>query len=269
MLAVPPFSLGFPDGSNQSNYYPSEERITEADITAIAEVMEKHSIEPENTRVRKIVNGNQLTFEILQASADPACIVCQLGGHGLNATIYVKRGDHAAEMTKICSALSEAVKYASNDKQAILLSEYIESFSTGSMNAYRKSQRSWVADISPTVENILGFVEPYRDPYGVRAEWEGAVCISDPNETSKLKGLVDGSTKFIRMLPWAVPGENDGKGPFEASLFEAPAFSIVHRRWYRRRSSGSFPNIYSPCFLYKLCLGGFKPAQCKVPQKEE
>ncbi|TFB00581.1 putative dipeptidyl peptidase 3 [Trichoderma ghanense] len=94
--------------------------------------------------------------------------------------------------------------------------------------AYRMSQKTWVTDISPRVENILGFVEPYRDPYGVRAEWEGVICISDPDETSRLKELVDNSTRFIRMLPWAVPGENDGKGPFEANCFQAPNFTIVH-----------------------------------------
>lgn len=87
-----------------------------------------------------------------------------------------------------------------------------------------------MTDISPRVENILGFVEPYRDLYGVRGECEGAVCISDLDVTRKLKALVDGSTKFIHMLPWAVPDENDGKGPFEASLFQAHDFTIVHCR---------------------------------------
>lgn len=230
MLSVPPFSLGFPDGNNQSNYYPGEERITKEDIAAVAKVMEKYSIEPENTRVRKIMDGTKLTFEILQASAETTTIINHLDGDGLEATIRVERGDHAAEMSRICSALIEAVKYAASDTQAALLLDYIESFSTGSLKAYRKSQKKWVTDISPRVENILGFVEPYRDPYGVRGEWEGAVCISDPDVTSKLKALVDGSTKFIRMLPWAVPGENDGKGPLEASLFQAPDFAIVHCR---------------------------------------
>lgn len=228
MLSVPPFSLGFPDGKNQSNYYPGEERISKEDIAAVAKVMEKYSIEPENTRLRKIMDGTKPSFEILQASVEKTTIINRLGGDSLGATIRVERGDHAAELSRICSALIEAVKYVASDHQAALLSDYIESFSTGSLEAYRKSQKTWVTNISPRVENILGFVEPYRDPYGVRAEWEGAVCISDPDVTSKLKALVDGSPKFIRMLPWAVPGENDGKGPLEASLFKAPDFTIVH-----------------------------------------
>ncbi|KAF9773459.1 hypothetical protein IL306_008715 [Fusarium sp. DS 682] len=228
LLSIPPVSLGFPDATSQSNYYPGQEPITKDDIAAVARVMAKHSIEPENTRVRKVNIAGKPTFEILQASVATSVVSDALDGGGLEATICVKRGDHATEMSNICAALTEAAKYASNPTQASLLSEYIESFTTGSLEAYRKSQKTWVTDISPRVENILGFVEPYRDPYGVRAEWEGAVCISDPDETSKLKELVDSSTKFIRMLPWAVPGDNDGKGPFEANRFQAPDFTIVH-----------------------------------------
>ena len=231
MLSVPPFCLGFSDGNKQSSYYPGEDHITKEDIAAVAQTMKKHCIEPENTRVRKVMDGPKPTFEILQASAETTPIIRNpLNVDGFDATIRVGRGDHAAEMTRICSELMEAVPYVASDKQAALLSEYIESFHNGSLEAYRRSQKTWVTDISPRVENILGFVEPYRDPYGVRAEWEGVVCISDPGETSKLKALVDDSTKFIRMLPWAVPGENDGKGPFEASLFQAPDFTIVHCR---------------------------------------
>lgn len=259
MLSVPPFSLGFPDGNNQSNYYPGRERITKDDIAVVAKVMEKHSIEPENTRVRIIIHGTKPTFEILQASAEPATIINQLDGYGLEATIRVKRGDHAAEMSRICSALMEAVKFAASDNQATLLFDYIESLRTGSLEAYRKSQKRWVTDLSPRVENILGFVEPYRDPYGVRAEWEGAVCISDPDETSKLKALVDGSTKFIRMLPWAVPGENDGKGPFEEASSRPPisqSSTVGDKQMFRQSPSDSF----SACFLYKLCLGSCESA---------
>ncbi|KAJ3493276.1 hypothetical protein NLG97_g4832 [Lecanicillium saksenae] len=33
---------------------------------------------------------------------------------------------------------------------------------------------------------------------------------------------------FLRQLPWAVDGVNDGKGPFEKTLFEAPDFTSIH-----------------------------------------
>lgn len=49
MLSVLPFSVGFLNGNNQSNYYPGEEVVVKEDIAAIAKVMEKHSTEPEDT----------------------------------------------------------------------------------------------------------------------------------------------------------------------------------------------------------------------------
>jgi dipeptidyl-peptidase-3 len=81
------------------------------------------------------------------------------------------------------------------------------------------------------VENIFGFVEPYRDPQGIRAEFEAVVAIADDLETALLTKLVDDSAKFIRKLPWATP-DNDGKGPFEKSLFEPPDFSSIHGECY-------------------------------------
>lgn len=231
ILSVPPFSLGIPNENAQSNYYPGKERITREEIAAVARVMEKHSIEPENTRVRKTVDEGKLVFEVLQASVESDTHAAQYDADELGAVIRIVRGDHAEEMLKICSALSEAKGYAENDKQLKVLSDYIESFQTGSLNAFRESQKTWVTDISPNVENMIGFVEPYRDPYGIRAEWEGVICISDPSETKRLKQFVDKSTTFISLLPCAVAGENGGKGPFEKTLFEPPDFTSIHGSW--------------------------------------
>ncbi|OBT61231.1 hypothetical protein VE03_09671 [Pseudogymnoascus sp. 23342-1-I1] len=231
MLSVPPSSLGFPGENTCSNYYPGNERITREEIAAVSRALEKHSIEPENTRVRKIVEGGNIIFEVLQASVETGPITNENGAHELGDGIRIVRGDHAEELTKICSALTEAKKYTANDKQSTFLSGYIESFRTGRLDAFRESQKPWVTDISPRVENMIGFVEPYRDPHGIRAEWEGVVCISDPDETIRLKHFVDRSTTFIGLLPWAVAGENDGKGPFEKTLFEAPDFTSIHGSW--------------------------------------
>nr|POE54251.1 isoform 2 of dipeptidyl peptidase 3 [Quercus suber] len=51
------------------------------------------------------------------------------------------------------------------------------------------------------------------------------IGIADADEIKSLRSLVDSSSTFIRQLPWAVEGVNDGKGPFEKSLFEAPDFA--------------------------------------------
>lgn len=190
----------------------------------VSKVLEENYIYPENTRLQKA--DNSANFEVLLASVeDREAIQFPLpDGEG---SVSVIPGDHSSDLRHVCTELVEASKYAANDQQKEFLSAYIESFETGSLDSYRRSQRIWVQDKGPRVENIFGFVEPYRDPYGTRAEFEALVAISDDEETALLTKLVENSAIFIRQLPWATP-ENDGKGPFEKSLFEPPDFSSIH-----------------------------------------
>jgi dipeptidyl-peptidase-3 len=119
--------------------------------------------------------------------------------------------------------------YAANPLQEQVISKYMQSFMSGDIEAYKESQKMWVKDVQPSVEAIFGFVEPYRDPFGVRAEFEGVVGIVNKDETKTLTMLVENSAKFIRRLPWAEnSAENDGKGPFEKTLFENPDFTSLH-----------------------------------------
>lgn len=140
------------------------------------------------------------------------------------------RGDHSEELKHICSDLAKASKYAANETQQLFLAEYIRSFQTGNLQSYRNSQRTWIKDTKPRVENIFGFVEPYRDPYGTRAEFEGLVAISNSDETKNLAKFVEHSATFIRRLPWTIGSSlgDDDKGPFEKALFDPPDFSSIH-----------------------------------------
>lgn len=100
MLSMPPISLGFPDKNNQSSYYPGNGQISRDDIAAVAKVMEKHLIEPENTRLRKVNGGPKPSFEILQASTNAYSSVTSLDGADLEAGIFIRPGDHAVELSK-------------------------------------------------------------------------------------------------------------------------------------------------------------------------
>jgi len=193
----------------------------------VSKVLEQHAIFPENTRLRKSSSG--VGYEVLLASAQTEAIANRQpfplpGGDG---TVRLVCGDHASDLERVCAELLRAMEFAANDLQRGFLTAYIESFQTGSLDTYRQSQRIWVRDHAPTVENIFGFVEPYRDPHGTRAEFEGLVAIVDEAETRLLGNLVENSAKFIRRLPWATP-ENDGRGPFEKNLFEPPDFAAIH-----------------------------------------
>ena len=228
MLSPTPSSFGYPSDNMQANYYPGDDRITRDEIALVSKVLEAQNIEPENTRVLKTTTADKCVLHVLQASTTTECLREWEDVDGVGTAVRLESGDHAEEMSKICASLLKAKEFCENETQAKIIDHYISSFQSGSLISYRDSQKLWVTDKSPSIEIIIGFVEPYRDPHGVRGEWESIVCISDPVESSRLKHFVDKSDAFIRALPWAVPGVNAGKGPFEKDLFEPPDFASVH-----------------------------------------
>jgi dipeptidyl-peptidase-3 len=234
MMSRPPFSLGFPSEQAQSAYYPGDQRISRDEIALVSQALEERSIYPENTRIRKMHPTEPPAFEVLQASVESGGLTQEFRLPDSKGVVRIVCGDHSKELALICSELAEASTYAANEEQKTFLAQYIESFRTGSLHAYRDSQRTWIKDKGPRVESIFGFVEPYRDPYGIRAEFEGLVAISDIEETKTLSLLVENSDKFIRRLPWVDSRslENDGKGPFEKALFEPPDFTSIHGMYH-------------------------------------
>lgn len=177
--------LGYPDKGHLTTYYPESPGITKDEITAVGDFLEKKDLPLENTRLRKTANGD---FELLIASglSSPPSRDRDLGEENTwvleGVSVAGKKlslvfGDYQNEMAKIAHSVKQAELNAANDIQKQMLEQYAKSFSTGSIEAYKESQRLWVKDQKPAVETDLGFVETYRDPHGVRGEWEGFVSM--------------------------------------------------------------------------------------------
>ncbi|KAI1108509.1 dipeptidyl peptidase III [Nemania sp. NC0429] len=239
MMATQPSSLGYPGERTQSGYYTGDENITKGEIEAISKIMEAKNIALENTRLLKHtedIDSEQesfdLIFEILQASADKDPEPQFLGEirteTGRSMKISLRRGDHSSEMDKICVELTKAREYAATEAQRTALSQLIKSFRTGDYEAFRDAQKAWVTDKAPRVEHCMGFLFGYRDPHGLRAEWQAAAGIAHSQETEKVRRVVEMSSEIIRTLPWAVANDNNGKGPFEPGELEVRDFAIVH-----------------------------------------
>lgn len=212
--------LGYPDAGHLSTYYPDSPDITKEEITILSDFLESQKLLPENTRIRKTQSG----YEVLIASArqDPSSSERDIpqsewevssipNGEGKlkGDKLVLTFGDYSREMQTIADAITNAAEHALNDTEKYMMLEYAKSFSTGSLQAYKQSQRLWIRDKKPQVETDIGFVETYRDPHGIRGEWEGFVAMVNKERTKAFGKLVDAAPSLIPKLPWDKAFEKD------------------------------------------------------------
>lgn len=219
--------LGYPDEGHLTTYYPDSPDVTKDEVNAIAKFMESKGLLPENTRLKKTKDG---AFEILIASALNGA-PSEGGDIGKETefkvedgalagkTIKLVYGDHAKEMAVIAANISKAVENADNENQKQMHTEYAKSFENGSLLAFKDSQRYWIRDKGPDVECNIGFIETYRDPAGVRGEWEGFAAMVNKERTRAFGELVSSAPKLIPLLPWSAD--------FEKDKFLAPDFTSL------------------------------------------
>ncbi|EMD00837.1 hypothetical protein BAUCODRAFT_62079 [Baudoinia panamericana UAMH 10762] len=215
--------LGYPDKGHVSTYYPDSPNITHDEIEKVSSFLKNEGLMPENTRLRKTHAGD---FELLIASAvdDPEARDVKNSEWTLDGALKGKKlrlvyGDYSTEMAKIAQNLMEAKKHALNDEESKMQAEYVKSFHDGSMLAHMESQRHWIRDKGPMVECNIGFIETYRDPHGIRGEWEGFAAMVNKERTRAFGKLVESAPSQIPKLPW--PKE------FEKDNFLAPDFTSL------------------------------------------
>ncbi|KAG4435746.1 hypothetical protein IFR05_008760 [Cadophora sp. M221] len=209
--------LGYLEDGHMTTYYPDSKGITKAEIGAVSDFMGKIGLLVENTRLRKNPNGN---FDLLIASA--VTQVPEAGGDVGKTTEFdldadavkgkklkLVYGDYHKEMALITEYHKKAAENAANENQKKMQLAYVKSFEEGSLEAFKNAQRYWIRDKGPMVESNIGFVETYRDPHGVRGEWEGFASMVNLERTRAFGSLVDAAEAMIPKLPWSTEFEKD------------------------------------------------------------
>ncbi|RMY68891.1 hypothetical protein D0863_06811, partial [Hortaea werneckii] len=208
----------------QSIYTQASSPITKHDVAEIAEIAAQSGINPENTRLVKDVVGEKSRFNIVQASVEKYA-AAKLISHTHDRQVCLVRADPSSELQRICECLQKASRSTEHAAKKSYIAKLCRAFQTGDMEEYKDSQRTWVHDHPTTVETVFGFVEPYRDPCGTKAEYEGIVGIKNPEETAILHRLCESADLFVKRLPWVESHRGDRSlGDFEESTVQRPGF---------------------------------------------
>jgi len=228
-LAPRELSLGF----GRSGYYSDD--VTPEDCSLVGDFMAERGMSPYNTRLFKqsvpaeyAEPGTSALYVLRVACSKPrrhpdgdvrfrGALIRIVYGDYPRADGDKK--DSANPLEGVVDHLSRARAYAANEIQAGMLEAYVRHFAHGDVEEHKAAQRLWIRDLSPAVETNIGFIESYRDPHGVRGEFEGFVACVNRETSRKFGELVDRAPEFLAKLPW--PRE------FEKDRFTRPDFTSL------------------------------------------
>jgi len=187
-----------------------------SDSELVNRFMKTKNLEGYINRVIKTEDAGKIVYEIRHAGVEDK----ELYREEFESCMFkVTTGDYNELLEKVCENLELAVKYASNNDEREMLVEYVKSFREGSLDRHKDGSRFWIRNKGPIVETYIGFIETYRDPAGMRGEFEGFVSMVNKEMSAKFQVLVDKAEEMLPALPW--PKE------FEKDTFLRPDFTSL------------------------------------------
>jgi dipeptidyl-peptidase-3 len=214
-------SLGWPPNNTTAYYSPRD--FSEAEQTAIDAILKQAKISVNNTVIAR--EPTRYNVKTLSIAIDDTGV--QLGEYN-GLPVVVTKGWHSSALEKVNKWLTLARDAALNPIEAEALTHLIAHNETGDIAEHIAYSDSWVKDGDPIVESYIGVIECYRDPSGVRCEWEGWVAAVDPEESRFLHLFVERSADILRLLPYPPA--------YERPSFVPPSYNAINvltacRKW--------------------------------------
>ncbi|MCM1348376.1 MAG: dipeptidyl peptidase 3 [Firmicutes bacterium] len=110
--------------------------------------------------------------------------------------VYKIGGVYSPAIERIVANLTEAAKYAENDKQRQVIESLIKYYDTGDLKDFDEYSILWVGDTDSRVDFINGFIESYDDPLGMTANWESIVNFKNL-EASHRTEVISGNAQWF------------------------------------------------------------------------
>lgn len=187
-----------------TKYFSANCDMTDSDL--VNNFFKHKNIEGYINRTIKTVQDGKVHYEIRHAGGDSK-MIDEEDFEGVNFSITT--GDYQALLNRVSDNLVLAGKHCSNQLEKDMLEQYSQSFLTGSLDRHKDGSRHWIKNKGPIVETYIGFIETYRDPAGMRGEFEGFVAMVNKEMSTKFQTLVSKAEELLPLLPWSKEFEKD------------------------------------------------------------